>query len=82
VSDPAAPEHATLLAVYEAWWAQLWASQHARGVPVLIEAEFGPAPYMPALPHTGMPLADLTKAVEFVGRRQVERFANGACDAS
>ena len=47
---------------------------------VRIEAEFGPSPYMPALPHTQMPLADLDAAVEFVGRRELARLQGGACD--
>ena len=81
VGDPSAPEHASLLATYEQWWALLWANQQARNVPVLIEAEYGPSPYMPSLPHTGMPVSDLAHVVEFVGRRQVSRFKDGVCKA-
>lgn len=80
VADPAAPEHASLLAAYEAWWEVLWASQAARGDAVVyVEAEFGPAPYMPQLPHTQQPIASLDAAVEYVGQRQRARLLAGVC---
>lgn len=81
VADPAAPEHRELLATYEAWWAQIWAAQAAREGVVYVEAEFGPTPYMPALPHTLQPLASLHNAVEFVGQRQRRRLMEGVCRA-
>lgn len=79
VADPAAPEHAALLAAYEAWWEIIWTSQAAREGVVYVEAEFGPAPYMPSLPHTQQPLASLEGAVEFVGQRQRSRLLAGVC---
>lgn len=79
VADPSAPEHAELLAAYEEWWEVLWASQATREGVVYVEAEFGPAPYMPVLPHTQQPLASLDAAVEFVGQRQRARLLAGVC---
>mmetsp|Transcript_31613 Transcript_31613/g.100365 ORF Transcript_31613/g.100365 Transcript_31613/m.100365 type:complete len:204 (-) Transcript_31613:212-823(-) len=82
VADPAAPEHAALLEAYEAWWSVLWAAQAAREGVVRIEAEFGPAPYMPALPYTEAPVADLERVVDFITRRQHGRLvADGVCQA-
>ena len=57
-------------------------SQAARDGVVYVEAEFGPAPYMPALPHTLQPLASLNGAVEFVGQRQRRRLMEGVCRAN
>ena len=81
VADPSAPEHASLLEKYEEWWEVIWAAQAARDGVVYVEAEFGPAPYMPLLPHTVQPLASLDAAVEFVGQRQRSRLLKGACRA-
>ena len=80
VADPRAPEHRQLLEAYEAWWDVIWAAQRKRGAPLLIEAEYGPAPYMPVLPYTNQPVAHLESVVESIGRRQVTRVANGACE--
>jgi len=81
VADPAAPEHIELLAAYEAWWEVIWTAQAARDGVVYVEAEFGPVPYMPALPHTQQPLASLDRAVEFVGQRQRQRLLAGVCSS-
>eukprot|EP00628_Pelagophyceae_sp_CCMP2097_P018732 CAMPEP_0206844876 /NCGR_PEP_ID=MMETSP0975-20121206/24199_1 /ASSEMBLY_ACC=CAM_ASM_000399 /TAXON_ID=483370 /ORGANISM="non described non described, Strain CCMP2097" /LENGTH=344 /DNA_ID=CAMNT_0054387443 /DNA_START=46 /DNA_END=1080 /DNA_ORIENTATION=+ len=79
VADPAAPECRALLERYESWWNVIWARQKQLGRPVYIEAEFGPTPYMPALPHTRQPVGDLDAAVEFIGHRQVGRVLAGEC---
>ena len=81
VNDPSAPEHAALVETYERWWNVIWSRQAALGRPVLIEPEFGPAPYLPTAPHTAMPLADLAKAVEYMSRRQLRRIERGECAA-
>ena len=36
-------------------------------------------PYMPSLPHTNVPVADLDAAVEYIGRRQMRRLHDGEC---
>ena len=91
VADPSAPEVADTLAAFESWWNVIWARQiskasaesSAASTPsvVRIEAEFGPTPYMPRLPHTNMDMADLDRAVEYIGRRQMKRLENGECDS-
>jgi sugar phosphate isomerase/epimerase len=58
VSDPRAPEWKQTLDVHLGWWDRIIERHKQRGTPVLtITPEFGPAPYMPALPYTGMPVA-------------------------
>ena len=82
VNDPSAPEHQAIVETYETWWNEIWTTQAKRGTPVLIEPEFGPAPYLPTAPHTNWPLADLAKAVEYMSRRQRARIERGECRAS
>ena len=54
-------------------------AQARAGKVVRLEAEFGPQPYMPSLPHTNVPVADLDAAVEYIGRRQMRRLHDGEC---
>ena len=79
VGDPAAAEVRELLETYETWWDAIWAAQARAGKVVRLEAEFGPQPYMPSLPHTNVPVADLDAAVEYIGRRQMRRLHDGEC---
>ncbi|RFM26836.1 sugar phosphate isomerase/epimerase family protein [Deminuibacter soli] len=59
VSDPRAPEWQTELAAHLHWWDQIVAGRLKQGASLLtITPEFGPAPYMPALPFTKMPVAN------------------------
>lgn len=75
VSDPRAPEWAGHLAAHEAWWDRIWDSQKSRGMEtVTLTPEFGPAPYMPLLPYTKVPVADLAEICDDMARRQRERF--------
>lgn len=56
VNDPRAPEWEEVLNAHLGWWDRI-ASLHAQNGTVLtITTEFGPAPYMPAMPYTQMPL--------------------------
>jgi len=80
VGDPSAPEHAAALGAYEAWWGEIFRAAAARGRRIRVEAEFGPAPYMPSLPFTRAPVADLEAAVDFVGRRQMKRLESVECE--
>jgi hypothetical protein len=75
VSDPAAPEFAAALAAHERWWEIIWESQRRRGMQtVTMNAEFGPDFYMPLLPYTQAPVADLWSVVTWIGRREREHF--------
>ncbi len=60
VSHPFAPEHAGALAAHRACW-QLFAERaRQRGLPRLtLTPEFGPDGYLPTLPFTDQPVADL-----------------------
>jgi hypothetical protein len=75
VSDPRAPEWARHLAAHEAWWDTIWSSQKQRGLAVTCLApEFGPAPYLPLLPYTQAPVADLADICDWMARREALRF--------
>ena len=75
VSDPRAPEWARHLAAHEAWWDTIWSSQKHRGLAVTCLApEFGPAPYLPLLPYTQAPVADLADICDWMARREALRF--------
>lgn len=56
VNDPAAPEWKNHLLYFIHWWQQIINDKKAKGIPfITITPEFGPAPYMPALPFTKQP---------------------------
>jgi len=76
VPEPRAPEWAPHVAAHEKWWDTIWASQQQRGLKVsTLTPEFGPAPYLHALPYTRAPLADLADVCDWQARRQASRFA-------
>ncbi len=59
VSDPAAPEWQPHLHRFLDWWKQMVAYHRQRGTDTLsITPEFGPSPYMPALPFTQQPIGN------------------------
>ena len=60
VSHPFAPEASDALEAHRRCWALFMESQMERGVQQpTITPEFGPDGYLPTLPFTGMPVADL-----------------------
>ena len=60
VSHPFAPEASDALEAHRRCWALFMKSQMVRGVQQpTITPEFGPDGYLPTLPFTGMPVADL-----------------------
>ncbi|HEY1661871.1 MAG TPA: sugar phosphate isomerase/epimerase [Verrucomicrobiae bacterium] len=76
VSDPRAPEWAQHLAAHESWWDQIWKSQGQRGfIASTLTPEFGPAPYLPLLPYTKEPVANLADICDWMARRQSQRFS-------
>ncbi|MCU0780184.1 MAG: sugar phosphate isomerase/epimerase [Akkermansiaceae bacterium] len=78
VSDPRAPEWQHHLAAHEGWWDIVWSAQRSRGRKIsYLTPEFGPPPYLPTLPHTGAPVADLADICDWMARRQAGRFAAG-----
>jgi len=59
ISDPRAPEWAYALNRFLSWWDAIVESNVANGREVLtITTEFGPFPYMPAIPFTGKSVAN------------------------
>jgi sugar phosphate isomerase/epimerase len=60
VSDPRAPEWRDALEAHLAWWQAIVDRHVARGTEALtVCPEFGPPPYLPTLPYTRQPVADL-----------------------
>ena len=60
VPDPAAPEYAPEVAAHLGWWQQCWESMAARGFQrITMNPEFGVDRYLPLLPYSQKPVADL-----------------------
>ena len=59
VNDPQAPEWAGHLCAFMTWWQQIIDHKANNGwANFTITPEYGPAPYMPALPNSRLPLSD------------------------
>ena len=83
VSDPRAPEWAKHLAVHEGWWHTIWQAQRQRGVTqTTLAPEFGPAPYLPLLPYTQEPVANLEAICDLMSERQQASFYDWAQSSS
>jgi sugar phosphate isomerase/epimerase len=79
VPDPAAPEFATHLKTHQRWWDQIWRAQEARGMTATtLTPEYGPWPYLPSLPYTRAPLADLWSISRWQAGRERIRFESGS----
>jgi sugar phosphate isomerase/epimerase len=64
VSDPMAPEWSAELEAHMNWWEAITHRRMRQGASSLaICPEFGPDPYMPRLPYTRQPVADLSSVV-------------------
>ena len=57
VNDPRAPEWSDALAAHLTWWDQVVELHRRSGRELTVTPEFGPAPYMPEMPHTREPLS-------------------------
>jgi sugar phosphate isomerase/epimerase len=76
VSDPRAPEWETQLAAHENWWKTIIAERKKAGTACLtFTPEFGPPNYMPTLPHTRQPVADLWEVCLHMADRFKKLFA-------
>ena len=75
VADLRAPEALPYLLTFERWWDIVWEEQLARGVKVSTSCpEFGPPPYLPTLPYSGQPVANLAELCDWQKDRQAARF--------
>ncbi len=59
VSDPRAPEWNDIVKTHLTWWDKVVELKSAANQPLTFLTEFGPPDYMPTLPYTRQPLADL-----------------------
>jgi sugar phosphate isomerase/epimerase len=59
VADPESPEHHADVEVHFKWWDAIVESMRQRNIPIYVEPEFGPYPYLQALPYTLVPVVDL-----------------------
>ncbi len=75
VPHPGAPEYKYELNMHESWWDSIIEHRKAKNVPFLtVTPEFGPIPYMNALPYTNQPVTDLWEVNYWMAKRFQERF--------
>jgi hypothetical protein len=75
VADPRAPEFQPHVERHEQWWDAIKAAREVDGTPTLhFTPEFGPHPYMPALPYTQQPVASLWDVNLWMAQRQRRRW--------
>lgn len=76
VADPRAPEVEHYVERHESWWDEVWTSHHERDEEVVtFTPEYGPPGYMPTLPYTRQPVADLWEVCLWAANRQRERWS-------
>nr|WP_136250985.1 sugar phosphate isomerase/epimerase [Ningiella ruwaisensis] len=78
VNHPNAPEHKAAFDAHMNWWMRILKMAKARGdTHFTITPEFGPLPYMPCIPFTGMPVSNQWEINVFmkneISRRWAER---------
>jgi hypothetical protein len=69
VPHPAAEEYANELTTHEDWWKSIVRMRSQAGIPLTFTPEFGPRPYMPRLPFTDQPVADLWQVCLWMKQR-------------
>ena len=75
VTHPGAPEVVTARDAHLGWWDRIIENQRAGGTPVFnICCEFGPVPYLPVVPFTGVPLAGQWDNNLYMKRLLTERY--------
>ncbi|NRA37900.1 MAG: sugar phosphate isomerase/epimerase [Planctomycetes bacterium] len=83
ITHPAAPEWKNEVDVHLAWWDKIVAARKASGEEVLtICPEFGPPSYMPTLPFTNQPVADLFEVNKYMMDLLKERYVAKSATAS
>ncbi|MCC6125487.1 MAG: sugar phosphate isomerase/epimerase [Pirellulales bacterium] len=70
VTDPRGDNYAAERKAFEGWWQLIHRSMQRRGLPAFSFCpEYGPPPYMPTLPYTAMPVADLEEICNWQAER-------------
>jgi hypothetical protein len=70
VADPRCNSLAAERAAFESWWRTMYDSMRRRGLAAFSFCpEYGPPPYLPVLPFTGMPVADLPAVCNWQAER-------------
>ncbi|MEK5056902.1 xylose isomerase [Paenibacillus sp. FSL H7-0326] len=73
VPHPGAPEYSKELELHLGWWRTILNRQAAEGAAqATFTAEFGPPGYMPTLPFTNVPVADLWEVNRWMSERVLE----------
>lgn len=77
ISDPRAPEWASEVDTHFSWWDEVVKLKISEGVPgITMTTEFGPSTYMPDLPYTRQPVADLWEINTHMMKLWRERYAS------
>ncbi|MCJ8014627.1 sugar phosphate isomerase/epimerase [Paenibacillus sp. KQZ6P-2] len=75
VPHPAAPEYKCELELFTDWWYRIFAKQAENGnTSATFTAEFGPPGYLPTLPFTNKPVADLWEVNQWMTDYMADRF--------
>lgn len=75
VNDPRAPEWERQVAAHEAWWEEIVRVRRRAGASYFsFNPEFGPPTYMPTLPFSNQPVANLWDVCLHVAKRFENRF--------
>jgi sugar phosphate isomerase/epimerase len=75
VPDPSAPEYRGDLQAHLGWWERIWRAQAERGETfTTVTPEFGPPGYLHTLPHTNVPVADLSAVCRWMKGELTMRF--------
>lgn len=76
VNDPRAPEWKNALAAHFAWWDTVVERKAKAGETITFLTEFGPPDYMPTMPYTKKPLADLWEVNVHMMQLLKDRYAS------
>ncbi|TDL74740.1 sugar phosphate isomerase/epimerase [Rhodococcus qingshengii] len=75
VPHPGVQEYSLELSSHEHWWKQIARAHQIAGTQLTFTPEFGPPQYMPRLPFTDQPVADLWKVCLWMKKR-IEQIVN------
>ena len=77
VPHPASPGHRRELELFTGWWKEILSRQARAGKAyATFTAEFGPPDYMPTIPLTDMPIADLWEVNQWMSDYMAAKFAD------